>query len=87
MPQPKLKESEIFAVPPEEWTPEFLLILKEAMRKRIATLREVRRLLPVAESQPQPTKKSKKKSLADKIGLDVDPPKEKPAKKAGRSTK
>lgn len=75
MPQPKLKESEIFATPVEDWTPEFLLLLKDTMRKRITTLRQARKLASVAESQPEPAKKStrKKKSLAEEVGLDDVP--------------
>ena len=78
MKQPKLREAEIFAVPPEDWTPEHLATLKEAMLKRITIPREARKLKSVADTlaeeeaaKKKPTKR-KKKSLAEEIGLESE---------------
>lgn len=77
MPQPKLKEAEIFSTPLEEWTPERLALIKSTLAARITKLREARKLpavLAVREEEAAATKKKpakkKKKSLSEEVGLE-----------------
>lgn len=77
MPQPKLKESEIFATPLQDWTPEHVELLKATLRSRIAKLRASRNLATVEaaraalEAETKKPKKAKKakKSLAEEVGI------------------